>query len=120
MRMLVVDDSTDTVELYGEYFALLGHEVHLAKTAYDALNLASIHEYDAVVLDIMLPDIDGYSLACRIRRLSALRNRAALIAISGTPFDRNHPLAKEADFDAYLLKPVHLDVVLASLHRHVK
>lgn len=118
MRMLLVDDNKDTVELYGEYFAMLGHEVHLADSAYTALKLASTYEYDAIVLDIMLPDLDGYALACRIRRLFAFRKHIGLIAISATPFDPSHPLAVEADFDAYLLKPVHLEVILASLQRY--
>lgn len=120
MLMLLVDDNTDTVELYGEYFSIFGHTVHLASTAYDALNLASIHEYDAIIVDIMLPDLDGYALACRIRRLFAFRKRIGLVAISATPYDSTHPLAAEADFDAYLLKPVHLEVIAAALQRYAR
>jgi DNA-binding response OmpR family regulator len=120
MRLLFVDDNSDTIELYREYFALLGHEVDLAHTAYRGLNLVSANEYDAIVLDIMLPDLDGYVLACHIRRLSASRKHLSLVAVSATPFEPTHPLAATADFDAYLLKPVHLDVITASLLRYAE
>ncbi len=118
MRILLVDDNVDAVMLYAEYFTMMGHEVHTTDTAYSALNQASTNDYDAIVLDIMLPDLDGYALACRIRRLFAFRKRIGLIAISGTPFEPSHPLAAEADFDAYLLKPAHLEVIMASLQRY--
>ncbi|WP_195763440.1 response regulator [Duganella guangzhouensis] len=117
MLILLIDDDADAVELYKEFFGLLGHEVHLARTAYDALNLVTKHEYDGIVLDILLPDLDGYALASRIRRLLAFRRRVSIVALSGMPFDPAHPLAAEANFDAYLLKPAHLDVILAALER---
>jgi CheY-like chemotaxis protein len=120
MRLLFVDDNSDTAELYGEYFALLGHKVELAHSGYRALNLATANEYDAIVLDIRLPDLDGYVLACHIRRLSASRKHLSLVAVSATPFEPTNPLAAMADFDAYLLKPVHLEVITASLLRYAE
>lgn len=117
MRILLVDDNADTCLLFSEYFVLCNHEMITASTAMEALELAASNQFDAIVLDIVLPDLDGYALACRIRRLLAYKARPRLIAVSASLFDAKHPLAFEADFDAYLLKPVHLEVVEAALHR---
>jgi CheY-like chemotaxis protein len=121
MRILLVDDNADMRLLFTEYFVLCNHEMVTASTALEALELVAASDFDAIVLDIVLPDLDGYALACRIRRLLAYKARPRLVAISASHFDAKHPLAIEADFDAYLLKPAHMDIIEAALQRdHLK
>lgn len=117
MQILLVDDDLESCEVFTEFFFLIGHSVTPTHSAYQALACIETVHYDAIIVDILLPDLDGYSLAQRIRRHSAFQNRPRIIAISALPFDRYHPHSADADFDAYLLKPVNLEVVEAALSR---
>lgn len=117
MRILFVDDNTDTCLLFREHFVRRNYELATARSAREALRLAVEVQYDAIILDIALPDLDGYSLACRIRRLLAFKPRPRIIALSASEFDVSHPFAVEAAFDAYLLKPVQPEVTESALRR---
>ncbi len=117
MQVLLVDDNIETCAAFKEFFAMLGHNVTAAYSAEQALAFAEAAQYDAIIVDIMLPDLDGYTLACRLRRLLAFRSRPRIIAISASAFDRAHPHALDAEFDAYLLKPVNMEIVEAALAR---
>jgi CheY-like chemotaxis protein len=75
MQILLVDDNIETCALFKENFAMVGHQVVAAYSAGQALAFAEAVQYDAIIDDIMLPDLDGYSLACRLRRQSAFRSR---------------------------------------------
>lgn len=105
MRILLVDDDRDTLDLLSEYLRLQGHEVHVVSSAGEAL-LRLDHAYDALILDILLPDLDGYSLAREVRRAYAFKAKPRIIALSGSPFNPGHPHAADADFDVFLMKPV--------------
>jgi CheY-like chemotaxis protein len=106
-RVLVVDDNVDAAEMLAAALALRGCEVALAHDAPQALKLAASGSFDAALLDIGLPVIDGYELAQRLRALDTLRD-ARLIAVTGygQPADKQRALA--AGFHHHLVKPVDL------------
>jgi PAS domain S-box-containing protein len=106
-RVLVVDDNVDAAEMLAAALALRGCEVTLAHDAPQALELAASRSFDAALLDIGLPVIDGYELAQRLRALDNLRD-ARLIAVTGygQPADKQRALA--AGFHHHLVKPVDL------------
>jgi two-component system CheB/CheR fusion protein len=84
---------------------LSGHEVRTARDGREALEQAVAFEPEVVLLDIGLPQMDGYEVARRLRQLEPAR-RALLVALTGygQPTDRQRSL--EAGFDEHLLKPV--------------
>ena len=104
-RILIVDDDLDTVEALGELLRDCGHEVATAHDGPQALDHARLHRPDVVVLDINMPEMDGYEVAKRIRGELGLGD-ALLVALSGYGEDRHHRLAREAGFDQHLTKPV--------------
>jgi DNA-binding response OmpR family regulator len=118
MRILLVDDDRDTLELLTEYLRLHGHEVHPVSSAGEAL-LKTVEAYDALILDIMLPDLDGYSLAREIRRAYAFKVNPRFIALSGRAFSPEHPHAAQAAFDVFLLKPIELKRLTDALNGSV-
>jgi len=67
-------------------------------------SLAQTNDFDACVLDIGLPDIDGYELVCRLRALSSTQH-TFIVALSGYRQQRDRTLAKEAGFDHCVVKP---------------
>jgi CheY-like chemotaxis protein len=106
-RVLVVDDNVDAAEMLAEALTLRGCEVELAHDAPQALEIAARSRFDAALLDIGLPVIDGYELAERLRALDNLRD-TRLIAVTGygQPADKQRALA--AGFHHHLVKPVDL------------
>jgi signal transduction histidine kinase/BarA-like signal transduction histidine kinase len=104
-RILVVDDNVDAAEALGELLRDCGHEVATAYDGPTALEHARLHRPDIVLLDISMPDMDGYDVAKRLRGEVGL-NDALLVALSGYGEDRHRRLAREAGFDQHVTKPV--------------
>jgi CheY-like chemotaxis protein len=96
-RVLVVDDHSDTVDALVNLLELEGHEVRSATTAEHALALAEQFEPHVVVLDIGLPNMDGYELAAHLR------------------FKVEPSCSKKAGFAAHLTKPINIPELLALL-----
>jgi CheY-like chemotaxis protein len=105
MRILVVDDNVDAAESLALLLRLDGHSVRTAYTASAALEQASSLQSDVVLLDIGLPEMDGYQVARRIR---AAGSRARLVALTGYGQAEDIKRGRAAGFDAHLLKPVDL------------
>jgi CheY-like chemotaxis protein len=117
LRILVVDDLTDAADSLALLLRLLGHEVRTAYTGPAALSAAEQFHPDAILLDIGLPELDGYQVAMRLRQTPPLQ-KACLIAISGYGRESDIRHAYEAGFDLHLLKPVsteRLESLLADL-----
>jgi CheY-like chemotaxis protein len=104
-RILVVDDNVDAAEALGELLRDYGHEVGTAHDGPRALDHARLHRPDMVLLDISMPEMDGYEVAKRIRGELGLGD-ALLVALSGYGEDRHRRLAREAGFDQHVTKPV--------------
>ena len=104
-RILVVDDNRDAADSLAALLALEGHTVERAYSAADALRRAVPFRAQVVLLDIGLPEIDGYEVARRLRRVPELRD-ARLIAVTGYGQPRDRERAKAAGFDEHLIKPV--------------
>ena len=105
LRILVVDDSRDAADTCATVLELSGHEV---RTAYDgrrALELAGTFRPHALVLDIGLPDVNGYEVARSIRA-APWGGRMVLIAVTGWGQGEDRRRALEAGFDHHLTKPI--------------
>ena len=116
LRMLIVDDNRDAADSCGALLELSGHEVQTAYSAHDGYLLAEAFRPDVLLLDIGLPDVDGYALARRIRAMHWGRD-LTLVALTGWGQDGDKSRAREAGFDHHLTKPVtfqQLDALLRS------
>lgn len=107
MRVLVVDDNVDACVVLGHVLRLQGYGVQTAYTGSAALQAALDWRPDLVLLDIGLPEIDGYEIARRLRREPGFKN-VRLVAMTGYGRESDIQLAREAGFEAHLLKPVDL------------
>jgi CheY-like chemotaxis protein len=103
-RVLIVDDCGDTVEILSTLLEMLGHEARGAKTGASALAEAEAFEPDLVLLDLVLPDISGFSVASELRKRS--RRDVYLAALTGRGTARDRARCRDAGFDEHLLKPV--------------
>lgn len=110
VRVLVVDDQQVLANLLGQALAHQGWEVRTAGDGYEALRLARAFQPDAVLLDIMMPGLDGYQTLDRLRKQDPLIPVLFLTAKDAVA-DRIQGLRKGAD--DYVTKPFDLDEVIA-------
>ncbi len=103
-RILVVDDNVDAADGMVSLLALAGYETRAAYTGIEAINRASGFHPHAVILDLGLPQMDGYEVARRLRDDPAQRN-TVLIALTGYGQDSDRRRTQEAGFDHHLVKP---------------
>jgi two-component system CheB/CheR fusion protein len=111
-RVLVVDDNADAVDSLAMVLRLRDHEVHTAYDGRGALSAAQSVLPDVVVLDIGLPDTDGYQVARALRSQRAT-SRATLIALTGYGQPEDVTRARAAGFDRHLVKPADPDEIAA-------
>jgi PAS domain S-box-containing protein len=106
-HVLLVDDNVDAASSLGTLLAMLGCEVQSAHDGASALVLALSVPASLVLLDIGLPDTDGYTLLQRLKDYPHLA-QAQFAAITGYGQEHDQRRAKEAGFDFHLTKPVSL------------
>jgi signal transduction histidine kinase/ActR/RegA family two-component response regulator len=115
-RVLVVDDNHDALVMLLDAFKQADLEAVGAGTAKEAMDLAMAIQPDVAVLDIGLPDINGFDLA---RALRALPGGAwiRLIAVTGYGREQDKAAARAAGFDAFFAKPVDIPTLLDAIER---
>jgi two-component system CheB/CheR fusion protein len=109
-RILLVDDNRDVRDSLKQLLELEGHSVSIAGDGRGALEIAAKEAPEIVVLDIGLPDMDGYELARRLRRLDAT-SKALLIAATGFGRQEDRARSEEAGIDHHLVKPLDLNAL---------
>ena len=113
-RVLIVDDNVDAADSLSMLLAAQGHETEVAYRPDEALVRAAAFRPDVALLDIGLPEMDGYQLAPRLRaipELSGLR----IFAVSGYGLPEDRQRSKAAGFDGHLVKPIDLAALQRAL-----
>ena len=113
-RVLVVDDNTDALDTAAELLRDAGHEVHTAGHPRDALAAFASLQPEVVVLDIGLPEMDGYQLAQALRNASP-GWRGRFIALTGYGPEADKARAAAAGFSVHLTKPADPSALLHSV-----
>jgi two-component system OmpR family response regulator len=112
MRILVVEDEAKLAALLQRGLSEEGHAVDVAATGEDALWMGVAVEYDAVVLDVMLPGVDGFEVC---RRLRASDVWAPILLLTARDAVHDRVTGLDAGADDYLAKPFSFDELLARL-----
>lgn len=99
--ILLIDDDKDLAELLGEYLDAEGYRLEAAHTGEDGIEKMSQHHFDLVLLDVMMPGIDGFETLKRIRQTSIVP--VLMLTAKGEESDR--VLGLELGADDYLAKP---------------
>jgi CheY-like chemotaxis protein len=101
----VVDDNDDQVLSLAMLLNLQGHTVDHATSGREALERAAEFKPDIALVDLGMPDRDGFEVARRIREIPGLNN-VVLVAQTGWGSDEDRRRSAEAGFDIHLVKPV--------------
>ncbi|WP_315137982.1 response regulator [Achromobacter marplatensis] len=113
IRVLLVDDNEMGSELLAEFLALSGVETRCAATGEAALELADSFTPEAVLVDILLPDMDGYELAAKLR---ARGSPPRIYALSGLARQERRD-DTDSMFNGWIEKPADPDALLAILRQ---
>ena len=118
MRILVIEDHRDIAENIGDYLEPKGHALDYAADGVTGLHLAATHDYDVIILDLMLPALDGLSV-CRKLRQEVKRSTPVLMLTARDQLE-NKVEGFQAGADDYLVKPFamkELEVRIEALSR---
>jgi signal transduction histidine kinase/response regulator RpfG family c-di-GMP phosphodiesterase len=117
VRILVVDDNADAAISLAVLLRMHGHDVQVVHDGRAALQTAEIFDPEVVLLDIGLPEMDGYEVARRLRQLDKTKD-ALIVAVSGyTPVQK--PASGKNHINHHLIKPLDLDVLLRLLAEEI-
>lgn len=114
-KILIVDDDLDTLKLVGLILQRHGYEIIAANGGLPALQKAAAERPDIILLDLMMPDLDGYEVTRRLRADTALAHIPIIMFTAKTMLD-DKVAGFEAGADDYLTKPTHPSELIA----HVK
>ncbi len=113
-RILVVDDDRDGAEAIAVLLRMEGHNVETAYDGVEALGVASRFHPQVVLLDVSMPELDGFDVAVRMR-VNSWAKGLKLIAITGWNRAEDRDLARRSSFDGFLVKPLDFDRLLELL-----
>lgn len=111
--ILLIEDHRDIADMVGSYFESKGYQLDYAADGVTGLHLAVVNDYDAVVLDLMLPGMDGL-LLCRKLREEARRD-TPLIMLTARDTQQDKIDGLDAGADDYLVKPFSFEELLARI-----
>lgn len=112
MDILIVEDNDELAEVLLDFLRAEGYEAEIAGNGYEALELFSAHSPRLVILDIMLPGMDGFTVCTEIRRLSDVP--VIIVSARGEKTDMLDGLGMGAD--DYIEKPYDIDILLAKIN----
>ena len=101
MTLLVVDDESRIRDLIRKYAVFEGYEVEEAADGMEAVAMCRTHQYDLIIMDVMMPELDGFSACKEIRKTSQVP--VIMLSARGEEYDRIHGF--ELGVDDYVVKP---------------
>jgi CheY-like chemotaxis protein len=104
-RILVVDDNADALDSLSRLVTLMGNEVRRANDGLEALEVARTFQPDVVLMDLGMPNLNGYDAARRLRQ-EPWGRELFLVATTGWGQDEDRRRTAEAGFDRHLVKPI--------------
>lgn len=116
-RILVVDDNTDAATTLSDLLKMWGYEVQTAHNGLTAIEIAQTYQPEVVLLDIGLPEMDGYEVA---RQLRQKNDKIILIALTGYGQEEDRRRSQEVGFDYHFTKPINLTALQDILGNYLK
>ena len=114
LSVLAVDDNEYNRDLIARYLKRQGHQVTLAEDGVEALDLLGSQRFDIILLDLMMPRMDGFEVLTRLQADPALRDIPVIVISAMTDTDKLLQCIKLGAQD-YLFKPLHSEYLKARL-----
>ena len=114
LRIMIVDDNRDAADLVAEFLVMCGHEAVPVYGGAEALRTADRFAPDVVLLDLGMPDVNGFQVASTLRQTLRFQ-QVKMIALTAWSDDVTRMQTKAVGFDHHLVKPADLDDILGLL-----
>jgi two-component system, cell cycle response regulator DivK len=114
--ILIVDDMPDIREMYAEYLSSQGFRPEQATDGFEALSKATVMGPDVIVMDLNLPELDGWEATRRLKANDITRS-IPVIALTGLSVHHSKAAALEAGCDGFLTKPCYPDALADEIRR---
>ncbi len=118
-KILVVDDEADLVETIRFSLELGGYNVLVASNGEEGLNLARQEKPDLILLDLMLPKLDGYKV-CRLLKFDERYKHIPILMLTAKTQEKDKILGKETGANEYITKPFDMDELMAKIKSYLK
>jgi CheY-like chemotaxis protein len=118
-RVLVVDDDADSADCLTTVIQLWQYDVRVAYSAPRAVRITAMWPPDVALLDLAMPDVDGFELARLLMSRPGLEH-LALVAVTGLAEQGHKDRALARGFEEYLLKPLDVSALRSTLERIVR
>lgn len=110
-HILVVDDDPDILSILTLSLRAMGHEVERAESGQEALTLAGINPPDLILMDLMMPEMDGYQ-ATRLLKANEATAGIPVVAVTAKAMRGDEEEGRRAGLDGYITKPFRISQVL--------
>ena len=118
-HVLLVEDNATNRLVATRMLAKLGYEVDVAEHGGEALDATATTEYDAVLMDCQMPEMDGYQATAAIRRRDEGGRHVPIVAMTAAAMEGDREACLAAGMDDYIAKPVRLETLAATLERWI-
>ena len=118
-KILVVDDEVDLVETVRFPLEMEGYDVLVSYNGEDALNQARKENPDLIILDLMLPKLDGYKV-CRLLKFDERYKHIPILMLTAKTQEKDKILGKETGADEYITKPFEMDDLMEKVKKYLK
>jgi DNA-binding response OmpR family regulator len=117
-KILIVDDEVDLVETVRFPLEIEGFDTLVSYNGEDALNQARKEKPDLIILDLMLPKLDGYKV-CRLLKFDERYKDIPILMLTAKTQDKDKILGKETGADEYITKPFEMDYLLEKVKSYL-
>ncbi len=116
-NVLLVDDIQINRDIIGAFLKAAGHVVTLANSGQEAVRLASEQQFDVVLMDVRMPEMDGLEATRRIRALPGGLGQMPILALTAHTFPDQVAKCAEAGMDAHIPKPIDYETLIDAVHQ---
>jgi two-component system cell cycle response regulator DivK len=117
--ILYVEDNPDNRMLIRRILGAEGYTVHEAESASNAFEVLKTLRPDLILMDINMPEMDGYTLTARIRSLPNM-GMVPIVALTANVMKGDRERSLEAGCDGYIQKPIDIDTIATQVERFMK
>ena len=118
-KILIADDETDIVETLQFMLEVEGFECLTAYNGEDALNLAKREMPDLLILDVMMPKINGYKV-CRLLKFDAKYKNIPILMVTARSQEEDMMIGEETGADEYITKPFEINDVVEKVKKYLE
>jgi CheY-like chemotaxis protein len=118
LRVLLAEDNEVNQLLVTEFLEMRGHHVRLARNGYEVLDAVKEREFDIILMDVQMPDMDGFQATSAIRNFERHSSRRIpIIALTGHAMEGDMQRCLDAGMDGYLSKPIRSRELFEAIER---